>query len=261
MPLPFLHDIPVLSHIVLFIQSADQAEDVKKILEIAFYAAFSVILPFVLGALSDKKLTPALRYFFYLVAFTLFTESTGLILGWVDSENLWLYNTYTAVEYSLLILMFTQLHEGKRFRRLLLGSIPVFIVIWIIATFFLEATDDFHGVFLSVESVVFVIIAVITLVKEMSDSTVLLVDNPIFWVSAGVLVYFAGNLLVFAFIDQLLKETLENSQVGMYSGWLIHTAMNVTKNILYAIAFLSTGGPSESLRSGVQFMKKKIRSV
>jgi VanZ family protein len=261
MPLPSDHAMPAVTHIFLLIQNTHQAVDKKTVMAIATYAAFSVVLPLLLGTLGIRKLTPALRCLLLLLAFALFTEAAGLILGRGDQPNLWIYNTYTAVEYSLLIIMFVFLLDGKLFRRVLLASIPLFIVIWVLATLNLEKSDPFHGVFLSIESVVFAILAVATLVKEMRDSSTLLVDNPIFWVSAGVLVYFAGNLLVFAFIDKLLQTTLKNSEVGMYSGWLIHTAMNVSKNILFAIGFLSTGGPSNALRPIMQFFRRTFQRV
>lgn len=237
----------------LLLQVQGRGLDKATVFAIAFYAAFTVVVPLVLGLIGYRKLSPALRYFVYLLAFTLFTEVTGLVLSRIKIENLWVYNTYTAVEYTLLIMMFTSLLEGKRLRRILLWSIPVFIVIWGLATFLLTVSDQFHSIFLSIESVVFVFIAVMTLVKEMRDSSVLLVDNPVFWVSSGVLVYFAGNLLVFTFIDQLLKDT----EVGMLSAWVIHAAMNVSKNIIYSIGFLSTGGPRQGVQSIVRFIRGK----
>ncbi len=242
-----------MMHEFLLLQVQGAGLDWSTVFAIAFYAAFTVVVPLALGLLGYGKLSPALKYFVYLLAFTLFTEVTGLVLSRIELKNLWLYNTYTAVEYTLLIMMFTSLLEGNRLRRILLWSIPVFVVIWGLASFLLTVSDKFHSIFLSIESVVFVFLAVMTLVKEMRDSSVLLVDNPVFWVASGVLVYFAGNLLVFTFIDQLL----EDKEVGMLSAWVIHAAMNVSKNIMYSIGFLSTGGPQHGVRSIVRFIRGK----
>lgn len=237
---------------LLLIQNAGQDDVRLKVYAIAFYASFTVAIPVLLGLIGFRRLNQVFRYFVYLLAFTLFTELTGAFLGWLDKPILWLYNTYTAVEYSLLMLIFSKLYQHERIRRLLLFSIPVFLVIWIFATFILNSSDQFQSIFLSIVSIVFVIISVATLINEMRDSEVLLVDNPVFWFASGVLIYFAGNVFVFAFIDQLLEQ----SEAALYSGWLIHAAMNVTKNLLFAIAFISTGAPKLVIRRLFSWRRK-----
>ncbi|MBR9977974.1 MAG: hypothetical protein KFH87_07790 [Bacteroidetes bacterium] len=240
---------------LLLIQDAGQDDIRRQVLAIAFYAAYTVAIPLLPGLIGLRWLDKPYRFFVYLLAFTFLTELAGMLLSRMEIPNLWLYNTYTAIEYTLLMLIFSMINQNERIRRLLLFSIPVFLVIWIFSTFILKSSDQFQGIFLSIVSVVFVIISVATLINEMRNSEVLLVDNPVFWFSSGVLIYFAGNVIVFALIDQLLGE----SEAALYSGWLIHAAMNVTKNLLFTIAIISTGAPKRvigDLYNGIRIQQK-----
>lgn len=49
---------------------------------------------------------------------------------------------------------------------------------------------------------------------------------PMVWINIAVLVYFAGNLLVFVFNDKLI----------MTYTWIIHNILNITKNLLFTVA-------------------------
>ncbi|MFA6235239.1 MAG: hypothetical protein WC824_13775 [Bacteroidota bacterium] len=209
-----------------------------------FVSMYTVILPLIFGLLGYRKLDKGLRYFFFMLVLVLVTETSAFARGSEGNDNLDIYNAFTALEYFFLMLMFSTWYEKGKLQSFMLYSIPVFLVVWITAKYILKVSDQFDSILLSIESVVFVILSVLTLMKEMRDSRVLLVDNPVFWISSGVLVYFAGNLFVFALIDQLLKDTVSR----LHSAWLIHATLNVSKNILYSLGFISTGGPKETLR-------------
>ncbi len=217
----------------------------KTIIWTFFLSAYTVIFPLVLGLIGFSRFSKALQYFVILLLLVLISESTAFYLGWQKLNNLIVYDVFTAVEYAFLMIVFSNWFEKRGIRTALLASIPVFLLVWLYGKFIAGSTDQFDSIFLSVESVVFVFLSVIVLIKEMKDSTVLLVDNPVFWVSSGLLVYFAGNLFVFALIDQLLQPGIER----FHGAWMIHTVLNVTKNILFSLGFLSTGAPSLKIRS------------
>jgi hypothetical protein len=205
-------------------------------------SSLTVIIPLTLGALGWKRLDKGLRYFVILLLLVLLTELTAFGLGAFKIRNLHIYNIFTGAEYLFLILMFTSWLDSRILNRILLGSIPIFLVIWVAANYAFETSpEQFYTLFLSIESVLFVFLSVLVLVKEMRDSSVLLVDNPVFWIASGVLVYFAGNLFVFT----LMGTIIENTDIKPHSIYLIHTVLNFTKNVLFSIGFLATGGPKE----------------
>lgn len=217
----------------------------RVILRLLLISSLTVIIPLTLGALGWKRLDKGLRYFVILLLLVLLTELTAFFgLSAFKIPNLLVYNIFTGAEYLFLILMFTSWLDSRILNRILLGSIPIFLVIWVAVNYAFEnSPQKFDTLLLSIESVFFVILSVLALVKEMRDSSVLLVDNPVFWIASGVLVYFAGNLVVFALLEQVLQEGVTR----YHSAWFTHTALNVIKNILFSLGFLATGGPKERL--------------
>ena len=242
--------VPVISALIMLAQMEEYNPTIVYLLAVT---AFTVIFPLALAKMGWRKLDQGMRYFAILLLLALLSESTAFILGgYFKKDNRIVYDIFTAVEYAFFILVFSSWHGKNTFRTAMLVSIPVFLTVWITAKLFVGVSGEFDSIFLSLVSVVFVFISVVTLVKEMRDSEVLLVDNPRFWVSSGVLVYFAGNLFVFALIEQLLQPSVTR----YHSAWLIHTALNVIKNILFSLGFLATGGPKEY----IQVLRAKRRN-
>ena len=212
-----------------------------------FFSSYTVAIPLALGAMGLKRLDHGLKYFLSLLFLILVTETSAFAMGAFNIRNLDVYNIFTGIEYAFFVLMFTSWWGSPTVKRILIGSIPLFIITWIAANYAFQVTPtQFNTVFLSVESVLFVILAVYTLLREMQDSSVLLVDNPIFWIASGVLIYFAGNLFVFTLMDTLIRET----DIPPHSVYLIHTILNIAKNILFSIGFIATGGPKEKIILG-----------
>ncbi|MBE0642853.1 MAG: hypothetical protein IH600_02115 [Bacteroidetes bacterium] len=226
---------PVLG-LIQSVATDSYSETLNKIF---LLSVFTVIFPLSLGTLGFKKLDKAFRYFTVLLLLVLISEASAYALARQYKPNLYIYDIFSAIEYVFLILVFSRWFPNRGIRWILYSSIPIFLIIWSSGKYFSAEVDKFDSIFLSIESVVFVILSVLTLVKEMRDSSVLLVDNPVFWIASGLLVYFAGNLFVFSLIEQLFRPGVDT-----YHGiWIIHTALNVTKNILFSFGILSTGAP------------------
>ena len=241
--LPPLH-IPTI--ILALVQTETMDEYIDLTIVYIFAASgLTVFVPFTLALLGLNKLDQGMKYFAALLCLVLVSETTAFLVGaYFKVNNLLIYDIFTALEYVFLIAVFSCWFERGWFRTAMFASVPVFLSVWISAKLFVEVSGEFDSIFLSIESVVFVMISVVTLTKEMRDSTVLLADNPHFWIASGTLVYFAGNLFVFALIEQLLQPSVTR----YHSAWLIHSGLNVTKNILFSLGFLSTGAPAERLR-------------
>lgn len=57
--------------------------------------------------------------------------------------------------------------------------------------------------------------------------------HPMFWVNAGILVYFGANALYFMFNKDLLARSPFTETLGLY----IHAGLNIIANYLYAQSF------------------------
>ncbi|MCB2203434.1 hypothetical protein KQI65_01695 [bacterium] len=222
--------------------------------------AFTMIIPLVVGYYVRKKLDRGLRLLMLnlLIAFIVELLAFGLpelaeYVRFIPEENFFIYSLFTPVEFVLFVLMFRFWNSGKAFDRVLTFSIPVFVVIWLVGMFSvisdamsaelisnmatLEAVKrnvwQFENYLLSAESVFFIICALVTLLTGLKDLEHSILMSGMFWVSAAILVYYSGSLFVFTLMDLILESEK--------SFWYIHSAVNLLKNILYAIGLYYSG--------------------
>lgn len=212
-------------------------------------SAFSCLIPLIIGYRKYKQLNRGLQLLVINLFIALIVEIVALFLLFQYDANFIIYSLYTPVEFVLFVLMFKHWSPGQRFRRFLTYSIPAFLLLWIGGTIWSFVTPGsaelsywnviksniwtFENYLLSAVSIFFIICAITMLFVWLRDESSPLMTNGMFWVTAAVLVYFAGNLFVFTFFHLILEK--------MSEAWYIHTALNLLKNLLFAFGLTLAG--------------------
>jgi|GEM_PF-2263166 len=218
----------------------------KLIARIAFFSAFTCIIPLIIGAKKFRELDQGARLLTINLLIVLCAEIISYILlvgyrTFAISTQI-VYSIYTPIEFVLFILMFRHWHDGKTVRKLLTISIPVFLFLWIAGQAwlsyqgqFMEGQVDFADVLLPVESLILIIVAIGTLMKIIRDETTPVVSSPVFWITAAILFYFTGNLFVFTFQSIILEVS------DMKQFWYLHSTMTFVKYGLFAVGLYFAG--------------------
>jgi hypothetical protein len=90
---------------------------------------------------------------------------------------------------------------------------------------------SFDSLSASVEAILIVTYSVFYLFDQMNKPQVLFIyQEPNFWFVVGFILYLSGTLFLFIQASHLDREIRENF-------WKINHFLNITKNILFAIAF------------------------
>jgi hypothetical protein len=110
----------------------------------------------------------------------------------------------------------------------------------------MSTESNLDNIVLTVESVILVIFGVITLFMALNRESIPVLKNPIFWVSSALVVYFAGNLILFALAPLLLS--MENNLDSKWI-WVVHSLINVIKNLLFLGGILACRKNYSSLSS------------
>ncbi len=147
-----------------------------------------------------------------------------------------IYRFYTLVEF-ILISFFYYLFFKKYFKSgYLLLVIPVFLFI-AFSDYKINGLMNMDNLSTSVESVLLILYALFLFLFVMRK---LIVDNilsePFFWINSGILFYFSGNLLIYAFSNYLIAFRIyDNSAL-----WLIPVCLNIIYNLFFSIGFWKT---------------------
>ena len=119
---------------------------------------------------------------------------------------------------------------SKVFRIILLVGSVLFYVFAVI--YYLSVEDNsFDSLTASIEAILIVTYSIFYLFDQMNKPQVIFIyQEPNFWFVVAFIIYFSGTLFLFIQASNLDREIRDNF-------WKINLFLNITKNILFAIAF------------------------
>lgn len=162
-------------------------------------------------------------------------ELTNALVVRYGTPTIVVFHIFTLVEFILLSSIFIQWQQTRSLRRATVVLVILFSLLWL---YIKRTADDsaFDSLVVTVEAVILVGLAVISLLTLALENTGNLFGNPRFWVSSGVLLYFAGNLIVFALFNQLSQQ-----KEDMLNAWRFHAVLNFIAHVFYMTGYLCLG--------------------
>ncbi len=182
-------------------------------------------LPMVAGLYIFRKLKLEMRILSLFFVLLVLVEAYCFYQAYNYGNTMWVFRFYTPAEYSFLVLVFSFWQKRAFLRRMLLYSIPLFVLIFLGSESFLATSNNFDNFTASLESVLLVAISAFTLLGINQEDKGNILGDPRFWVGTAVLIYFAGNLMIFG----LSKEI---------TFWWTHNSLNISANLLFSGGFL-----------------------
>lgn len=137
---------------------------------------------------------------------------------------------YTIIEYSIFAYFLYSIIEKKSFKAIILILTICFFVFAVV--FFLMSTKNiFDSLSASIESILIITFCIFYLFDQLNKPQVIFIyQDQNFWIVAGFLVYLSASLFLFIEASNMSKE-----QLRLF--WKILLFANITKNILFSIAF------------------------
>ena len=139
-------------------------------------------------------------------------------------------SSFTIIEYSIFAYFLYSIIENKIFKVIILiGTIGFYL--FALIYFFISKDHGFDSISASIEAILIVAFCIFYLFDQLNKPQVMFIyQDPNFWFVVGFLVYLSGTLFLFIQASELEKEVRQNF-------WKINLFANITKNILFAIAF------------------------
>lgn len=205
---------------------------------------YSIFLSLLIVVLKWKKLVTVQHRIFALALLYLLTELMAdrkisapiWKLLWGEENNLPILHFFTVIQFGLVVWIY------QDFLLVYFNKIKIIAFITGFAIFGLVNAVWFDGFFylnpharalqsLLLLGVVFSYFAHLLKYMEVAK----LEKEPLFWISAGMTIYFSGSFLIFLFSNYLLqtKEVL----ISIYG---IHSILNIVANVFIAIALWVT---------------------
>jgi hypothetical protein len=204
-----------------------------KIPALAFISSLTYLIPPLAGIWRFKRLDRPMKLFFLLCVWSLIEVTAEYILSVNHINNSFLINSSFLIDTLFLSVVYSNSTEDKRIKRIILILAILFIAIWIVDKLIFAVPGQMNNE-MAVTSCIFIIVASIVIVLAVMKKTdSLLIDKPIFWVSAGYVLYSAGVLFIFGLSNELLKLGMFYFQIA----WHINWSFAIVANLMFARSF------------------------
>ena len=196
-------------------------------------SGYSVALPLVIGLLRIKRLQIIQRYVLALVVFSILVELAAVVLGrFLHLRNLPLLHVFSAVQFTLLWLIFAQRLIPPFSKKIFSGILAVFWLFAIVCAIWIDGIYNFNAHARSFGAILIIIFCLSYFYQRlrMLDLENLEAD-PLFWVTTGSLIYFSGSLILFIISNYILPNEAMSISI-----WGVHGIFNTFNNLFFMIA-------------------------
>lgn len=196
------------------------------------------VLPNVVAALLTllkwRRLPLSMRPLAILTLFTLFTEVIGRVLWLLKLSNLFLLPLYISVEFGLLVWLYSQAIDSRWLRRfrwpLVVGMCVLASSEGLLQHSRAPAYSNLTRLLESASVIVLVLAYYHSTLRQ--PKTAYIWREPLFWVSTGLLFFFAGNFLIYT----VTNFAFYYHRPLFLQLWVVHAGLNALLYSTYAYA-------------------------
>lgn len=211
-----------------------------------FYLIYLGVLfaSFVCSIITFKHLPGSFRLFTLLLGVTFIVESIGFYGLFYGEQALYLYHFYNPLAYVLVAYVYSTVIKTSWKKKLIRVSIPAILVMSFLFTLFLQPLHTVNSYASMTIAALFVILALFYYYELLnSHETTSLTSNPLFWISTGNLIFYAGIFLLEGFVSYFITYAPELGKKLMF----INYFLNFVLYTFYSIGFLRTRPNRRSL--------------
>lgn len=199
------------------------------IIHISWISSF---LPLVAVIRAGRPFTRGKQMLLLLCLIDMLCEMTALGYAFFREPNGWLIHVLTLSEFSLLMLIFSFWEANPNRRKYLRWSIPVFWAVWLLINLAVnESAPGQLNYSRAIAAIILALTAGYMLYRLAVNPLIVPSRDYRFWVALGALLYFGGNIFIFA------QGFLANSPVQALV-WQFHVGFNILRNLAFTAAML-----------------------
>lgn len=201
----------------------------------ALFSSFLILLPTLLGIILFKKLQQHFQVLtIYLLIFSL-VETISYILASKGIYTLFLMHVFLPLELALLSWVFKVYMENKIFHRFILFGIIGFTVLSILNTVFLQPLDTFASNTRYLESMLIILLSLTYFYQIFTELKVeKLWEEGMFWFSTGLLIYYAGTMILYLSSNYLMKSV----DMKLFA-FFFHLVQSICHFLMYSLFTLA----------------------
>jgi hypothetical protein len=204
-------------------------------LPVLFYIAmlFEIVTALV-GGFRYRNLPRPLRILEWLLIINIAEVGVQWIVASLHYHNLWTSHFYTFIEFFLLVLIYSSWVKSDRNRLMLWLCLSGFIIFWIVSKFTFEPLSRLDGWTAAISKILQITFSIFLIMDVVKESDIVWRDDPRLWVIAGIIIYSAGSIFIFALFNRMLQISPDRLKII----WSLNWTLIIIANLFYARGFL-----------------------
>lgn len=193
-----------------------------------------VIIGSIWGIVCFRQLPPSLRALVLLLCFDAVMECTGSFLRYIEIPNLFLFPIVIVGEAGLMLLLYVRALQSAWLQRVAPWIIGFLVTYTLLDTLLVPGTVRFRPSLQVMGDLLSLYLGGMYFRKQLNELQVARLErDPLFWISAGLVLTSLGNLLISLSSNYLLHNY--SQQFNIYV-WRIHAVFVALLYICYCIA-------------------------
>lgn len=197
------------------------------------YVPYVLLLTITIGLIRLKYLTNELKFIWYFILLSAFSESSTRTISYFYPQLNILpgLHLYTILEF-VTIGSFYHTYFGNFFNRKILPyTIIGFVLLALINGFFIQGIFNFNTYASGLGGILIIFLSLLCFYKmlielDTRDPT----KQPVFWINSGFLFYFAGNLFIF-----ILSNFIKGDNYLLSLAWGMHAFLMLILHLFLGI--------------------------
>jgi hypothetical protein len=195
--------------------------------------ALFILIPLIYGMRIYRTFSSDLRIFYLYLVVVLIEWSIGTTLALLGRNNHYVINIIAMIDLGFLLWVFSLWQKKLKIQLAIRITIILFVIVVLSELFILKNIYDFSIFSGPLEYAIFIIVSALSLYQLNTETEGVITEQPRFWISAGVLLFASGGLVVLIFSQLLLKS----DQELMRNALIIQSVSSAVAYILYFVGF------------------------
>ncbi len=203
---------------------------------LVYIALFFPLVPAILSVIKWKSMNQYQQWFVLLLWLIVFISFSGWLWTTITEENnMPFFHTYILIESLIILHIYKSLLSQKRKKLLWLLFSIGFLIIWLLNVTIWPGWWVFPDYIHALEAIIILILVILWFMKMLKEKIILYPYKTFeFWLSAGLLIFFSGNFLLFIFPKFILNAGNE----VFLAIWKVNNILNILLYSIYTIAVL-----------------------
>lgn len=198
---------------------------------LSYTSSYSVLGPLLAGLFLMTQFGHKSRAFwgvFLYVGFIAAVEASGLLSVMLGTDNnLWISHAYVPLEYTLITAIYYRSFEQRKIRAGVIGAGILFLLFCLAESLWGAGVQSLNSYSRVLESTLLIALALLYLFVLYKDLNYMyLAHDPLFVLSCGVMIYFAGTALAYGMFNKALAISDNMARVCLSITYILNISFN-----------------------------------